>query len=101
MKDEYHEILHSSAAVTLSHTGSQRSGKKSSSTERTAIRLSSMGSDMKAVEQALILIPEEYRDGVMDNLVYGLRYPGDAGRSTYWRWKQKFMYSVAKNLNHV
>ena len=101
MKDEYHEILHGGIGVTLSHTGSQGSGKKTSSTERTAIRLSGIGSDMQAVEQALFLVPQEYRDGVMDNVVHGMRFPETAGRSTYWRWRQKFMYFVADNMRYV
>lgn len=101
MRDEYYEILHSGTSVTMSHVGSQRSGNRASSTERIAIKLSSMGSDMQAVEQALFLVPQEYRDGVLNNVLHGSDYPKLANKSTYWRWKQKFIYLTAMNLNYV
>ena len=99
MKDRYHEILHSGGSVRISHIGSQKSGKTTSDTERKAIMLTALGDGMQAVEQALILVPEEYRRGVFDGVVHGVRAPSDAGRSTYWRWTQRFICNVAINLN--
>lgn len=44
------------------------------------------------------LIPEEYRKGVWDNVLYGTSYPRTADRSTYGRYKSRFVYNIAKNL---
>ena len=41
-------------------------------------------------------IPEEYRRGVWENVMYGTAYPRDADRSTYGRIKSRFVYGVAK-----
>ena len=67
-------------------------------TESAAIRLAQYENDTEAVEQALAQLPEEYRKGVFRNIVYGDKFPLTAHYNTWWRWKQKFVWYVAKNL---
>lgn len=43
-------------------------------------------------------IPSEYQEGVWNNTVFGQPFPEDADRSTYGRYKSKFVYEVAKKL---
>lgn len=67
----------------------------------TVMRRSALDKMCEDVEQALILVPPEYRKGIMDNILYGASYPLDAGEATYKRWRCKLIYFVAKNKNLV
>lgn len=70
-------------------------------TENAAVRLAQCENDTEAVEQALVHIPEEYRKAVFDNIRYGERFPDTAAYSTWFRWKQRMAWFVAKNLNLI
>ena len=63
-----------------------------------AIRRETMLSTVRVIEKEKQLIPKEYRDGVWNNILFGTAYPDDADRSTYGRYKSKFVYSVARGL---
>lgn len=52
----------------------------------------------KTIEEALKGIPAEFRSGVWKNILYNSPYPNDSHRSTYWRYKSKFIHTVAKKL---
>ena len=54
-----------------------------------------------AIDECLQGIPEEYRCGVWRNIQYRQRFPDDAGRATYGRYKSKYIHSVAKKLGYV
>lgn len=58
-------------------------------------------SEVKKIDDALILIPTEYRQGVWNNIQFGQPYPLDAGRATYGRYKSKFIYKVAEKFNLI
>ena len=66
-------------------------------TERAGLRRAKLHDSIKAVDQALALLPEEYRKGVWNNIIHYKRYPDDADPRTYRRYKQMFIYHVAKN----
>ena len=57
--------------------------------------------NLEAIENALDSIPEEYRRGVWNNVVFRSRYPMDAGQATYRRWRARFLYRTAKNMNFI
>lgn len=63
-----------------------------------AIRRETMLATVRVIEREKQLIPGEYRDGVWNNILFGTAYPNDADRSTYGRYKSKFVYSVARGL---
>lgn len=54
-----------------------------------------------AIDKALTVIPEEYRAGVWNNIQWNTRFPQNAGRSTYARYKAKYIHEVAKKLNYI
>ena len=58
-------------------------------------------SEVKKIDDALILIPIEYRQGVWNNIQFGQPYPLDAGRATYGRYKAKFICKVAEFLELI
>lgn len=87
---------------TADHDGvTVAGGMPGKPTESAALRLAQYENDTEAVEQALIQIPEEYRKEVFDNIRVGERFPNTAHRSTWFRWKRKFVWYVAENLNLV
>ena len=78
--------------------GMPRGSATGNPTERFGMRRFELWLAISAVEDALLTIPEEYRDGVWQNIVYYKRYPDDASPSTYKRYKQKFIHQVAHNM---
>ena len=56
---------------------------------------------LKAVEKAKKEIPEEYQAGVWQNIIYDARYPDDADRHTYGKWKARFVYHVARYMGWI
>lgn len=97
LKSERQEILYASPV----NDGMPRGNATFSATESKAIRLARLDEDCKAVEQALIQVPMEYRRGVLNNICYGSPYPIDAGCETYGRWRRRFIYWIAENLNLI
>ena len=53
------------------------------------------------IDKALDEIPNEYQQGVWNNIQFGQAYPLDAGRATYGRYKSKFIYKVAEKFNLI
>ena len=47
------------------------------------------------IEGELAKIPEEYRKGVWNNILYYTKFPLDADRSTYVRYKSRFIFQIA------
>ena len=54
-----------------------------------------------AIEKALSRIPEEYQARVWNNIQERRAYPMDADRTTYGRWKSRFIRYVAVYLGMV
>lgn len=52
----------------------------------------------RAIETALEIVPEEYRRGVWDNVQEMKAFPRDADRTTYSRWKSRFIFEAANKL---
>ena len=95
MRDEYESSLEKSPAPP---DGQPRGGNNVDSTQEKALTRVNLWTKIEAVDQALNTVPEEYRQGVWNNVVYRVRYPDDAAVSTYRRWKGRFIYQVAKNM---
>lgn len=77
------------------------SGGTGSEVEAKAIKIEQIQARVSAIEAALAEIPIEYRSGVWRNIVFCERFPTDAHRGTYSRWKSKMVYLVAKKLKII
>lgn len=64
-----------------------------------AARRVELSDRLTAIDRAFAQIPEEYRQGVLDHLRYGGKYPFSAGEATWARWTRRVLYHVAKYLN--
>lgn len=85
--------------------GSETPGGKTNSTGdptgMKAIKLTVISEQIRAIEKARLVIPFQYMEGIWNNIQDGVPYPRDADRHTYGRWKSRYIWEVAKNLNKV
>ncbi len=97
MKEEQRNLLHpaSPEALILSARG-----KPGDPTASKAVKLAMMSRETEAIDGAMRKIPEEYRRGVWRNVVLACPFPLDADTSTYSRWRQRFIYHVAQQLEY-
>ena len=72
-------------------------------TEGKALRIATLSDDICAVERALEKLPHEYRQGVLDNVVFGVKreFLINAGEATWQRWRGRFFWHVAKNMRWI
>lgn len=56
---------------------------------------------VKIIEKSLNVIPTEYQKGVWDNITKYKAYPLNADRSTYGRYKSKFIHEVAERFDLI
>ena len=57
--------------------------------------------DINRIDCSLKEIPNEYQQGVWNNIQFRQPYPLDADRSTYGRYKSKFIYRLAERLGLI
>lgn len=98
MKAERNEIVHGYNCV---QDGLPRGNEMGNPTMDRAIKLEMLGREMEAVEQALLLVDEDLRNGVMNNICYQVSYPFFPSIRTWGRARSKFIHKVAENLKLV
>ena len=96
LRDEYNSILHESTGIS---DGQPRGTKAGNPTENKVERLADTHRKICAIDNALHLLPEEYRNGVFNNVRYQSPYPYIAGVATWSRQRRRFLFLVAKNLH--
>lgn len=78
--------------------GGIRSPSVGDPTGNQAVQLSKVEDKIKAIESALNRVPEEYRKGLLDNIIKGRRYPDYAHTVTWKRWRRRFIYWVSEKM---
>ncbi len=53
---------------------------------------------LSCIRKALLMIPEEYRQGTIDCISYNVPYSDMAHENTWRKWKQVLVWELAKNL---
>ena len=84
--------------IQQSHEESELTSKTNKVSDpilNSALRREKYLEELKIIDRCLDRIPEEYRKGVWNNIMYREPYPLYADRTTYGRWKSKFIYDVA------
>lgn len=70
------------------------------STEELAVERAVLQERIKGIRAALAVVPEEYRSFILSNLIF--RTSGKAYPNRMWKyWKQRFLFTVAKNLSMI
>lgn len=95
MKDEAEAIMVASPAPP---DGQPRGDNAGDETAAKAIRREKLLERIRAIDEALEVVPPEYRRGVWNSVQYFEAYPLDADRSTYARHKARFVWEVANKL---
>ena len=98
MKEEAQAILEESPPPP---DGQPRGTGKGDDVFSKAARREDLLRKTKAIEYALGTVPKEYRFGVWLNVIERRAFPRDAGRSTYGKWKSRFVFEVAVRLGII
>ena len=71
-------------------------------TETNNLRYAEVMKVIRAIEGALkSAVPPELRTAVIENVVNGKPWPLNLGARTYGRYKQQYIYTVARNLHYI
>ena len=92
------EILYSSPPPPDGQPGCKGG---SDSTADKAIQIADVSKECEAIEQAILCIPDEYRKGVVNNVMYQIRYPDTAHYMTWAKYRSRFIQNVAKNMRYI
>ena len=65
------------------------------------MKFKKISEECNAIDRALEDLPLEYQKPVFKNVCYDVPYPIDADRTTYGRWKCRFLWNIAKNLYYI
>lgn len=95
MKTEYDNAIWDSPEPP---DGQPRGGNTGDPTSREGLKRAELFRKLQAIEQAKLYIPECYRDGVWNNVLYKTPYPRAGHRSTWWHYKAAFIRRVAENM---
>ena len=98
LKEKIQNVIDAGPDPGEVHVSGSRNG---STTERKAMQIFSDSNIVDAIEKALSEIPEEYRKGVWNSVMYNEPYPIDAARSTYGLHKSRFVHKVAIYLGFI
>lgn len=93
LRKEMEDILYAAPGTP---DGMPRGSETSDQTGDKAVKREALRRRCETIEQALMLIPVEYRRGVLNGTMYGC-FPDDANPETYRRWRRRFLYQIAKN----
>lgn len=83
--------------TSVSKNENEKNNKNIEKAEGSLLKLKEIDRDIEIIKQSLSKIPEEYREGVFDNLRYGIipaKVP--AHRNTLGKYKKRFLYFVAQ-----
>lgn len=95
MKEEYDNAIWDSPEPP---DGQPRGGNTGDPTSREGMKRAELFRKLQAIEQAKLSLPEDYRDGVWNNVLYKTPYPKSAHRKTWWQYKTAFILRVARNM---
>ena len=100
MRQKLMELEQSLDSISHMDVGMPRSsgGKPSDLTALRAGQIVSLGMRIRVIEEGLNMIPEKYRDGILDKIAYGVPYSDLCHPNTWKKWQQVFLYHVAVGL---
>lgn len=96
MKAEYDSLVEESPSPP---DGMPRGSVTSDPTGNKAVRLEELGRKIRAVEAGRDIVPEEYRKGIWNNIVYRLPYDTRyTSYRTYRYHRKKMLMTIAKRM---
>lgn len=97
---DYPRIIENIDDILYGNKKTEGSGKSGigKPTETKAVKFAEQMNVKNAIDKALERIPTEYRKQVFENIVHKKAFPDYADRTTWSRWRMRFLYFVAENL---
>ena len=86
---------------SINYDGMPKSNAPGDPVMKAVLRREKLIIEISCIDHALEIIPKEYRKGVWDNILHGSPYPMYADRSTYGRYKSKFIFLVAERMGLI
>ncbi len=99
-KETLNSIADTSVGISYDKDKVQTSGN-GDSVFNAAIKYGEAKQTVECIEKARSRMPDEYQQGVWNNILFDSAFPSDADRSTYGRVKSKFIYDVAEGLGYI
>ena len=100
IKESLNSIADTSVGIAYDKDKVQTSGD-SDMVFKAALKYGDAKSVIDCIEEARKKMPDEYQQGVWNNILFYDAFPLDADRSTYGRVKSKFIYDVAEGLGYI
>lgn len=100
VKESLNDLADTSTGITYDKDKIQSSGS-SDVTFNAAVRYGDAKHIIDTIDHARSKMPNEYQQGVWNNILFRTSYPADADRSTYGRVKSRFIYDVAAGLGYI
>lgn len=101
MKEEYEDRIEEGIGIDTENVPSGKTYKNGDPTGIKAVKFSKLAGQIRAIEMAKLVVPYEYMDGVWNNIMTHDPYPPDANPRTYGRWKGRYVYEVARNMDWI
>ena len=99
---DYPRLVAARDAIILSSPEGHGGRNTARPTEQKALRIEAMDDYIRALDKAVDKIPQVFRQGVMDNVIYGRRMDDLPGaRSTWSRWRARLLFYVANGKRWI
>lgn len=82
----------------MEYGGGYGSGHVSDVTAGKAVEIANISWRIDAIVNALDAVPEKYRRGIEEKLIYNVPYSDEYHSNTWKKWQQVYLYNVAENL---
>lgn len=99
--EEYNNRLEEGMSPESDSPSGGKTNRTGDPTGMKVVKLSEISRRILAIDKARMVIPEEYMNGIWNNIIKGTAYPRNADPRTYGTWKGRFVYEVARNLNRI
>ena len=101
---EYERLKIDTGVKATSYDGIPKATKPGNGLEEKAVKLADLEWEIKVIQDALSKVPEDMRDGIINNIIYGIRFPLNSygqlvpSLRTWKREKSMFVTRVAHAL---
>ena len=67
-------------------------------TGKKGIKRAILANEIEAIDKSMSMIPPDYRQGVLEKIKHGTKYPQNVTRNTYTNYKRKLIFDIAVEL---
>lgn len=101
MVAEVQRLKNDTASVKSTVYSDMPKGRAPSTMADKVATIADMEQSISCIQRALESLPPDLRQGVYNNVVYGVRFPHVPSLSTWERNKRRFLLQAAKNMRFL